>query len=1093
MRTAPLLALLAVTASALGCSAGVITKPPVVDPTEQWIQEGKKIDFAVAQTKAMIQRARGAAYLPDLYMRLADLYTERARDSWLVIYERRKAKGDDSKAVEAPEARLLKSLAITTYSRVVREFPTYPHDDEALFLTGHEYRELGDFDKMKETYEKLIEAYPKSEHRLEAYLTLGDHAFDASDLATAQRYYERILADPPSPVHPLARYKFAWVRVNQGDCKDAVRLFEITLKEKPITNGAKLSASLLRTQKNLNVMREALVDLAYCYPDTYPDKAPVAYFRDLAANSSDYIAAMRRLASRFTIKEMRPQAAVALREVIDGSPGDEDGPELVRRLHDGLVKGNAFDKPAEDVERIISVLDTRLADYRLKPDVAKRLTEELEVYARDIATRANVNAKESGSTPALSAVADAYHAYLSRFGKIPVAEEVRENYAETLLAAKRFYEAGRAYEELGNAGANSKKADGGKQSRLNAISSYQQALENVSLGRLHRLIAWRGIRTLGSRVIAEAPTDPAIPGIKLSMARSRYETGDYEGSAQLFYAVARQYPTTNEGTAAAHLSLDALRLADNLEELTTVGGWLVADNRLREDVRKELGDIVSKAAQRQVEEVTASDSDDREQQLLALAKRHKGSEIGEEAFYNTLLLARSNGQLERFYELGDQFLTDYPASPRRPDVLGALATVAADSADFKSEGKYMAAAFAADPNGKEAPERLYTAASIHAVLGDPAAIPEIVKLADRGNPKVDDLLVLLARSGNIGTLDQVLGAAPISTPTATFFRGYQAFKHGDYAGAEATFTKLRGASTDLTGRSRFLMGEIAYSEFRGVGAKGDLAATLQANVKALTAVDKAFRPVIEGGDVRWAMAGLARVADANGKFAAFLRGLEIPANLPPADQQALKGALEAQAVAADKRAADMHGACAKQAKRAELFSEAAKSCLLGQPLADTVPMYREVHGSSTDPPGAIALQKVLLKNSKDADALTKLAELHLGAGNVGIALLLLERAEQVGTRKAAVKNLLGLTYNQLGDFQEAGDAFKEAAAESGDPHVHLNYAAHCAAFGQVDKAKAELARSGSAINEPRGPTDHPEIPQLATLGAPPAPKGGKTR
>ena len=274
---------LALALSAMGCGVGTITKPPPVDPTEQWIQAGKKVDFAVAQTKAMIQRARGTAYLPDLYMRLADLYTERARDSWLVVYERRKAKGDESRAVEAPEARLLKSLAITTYSRVLREFPTYPHDDDALFLTGHEYRELGDFDKMKETYEHLIEAYPKSEHRLEAYLTLGDHAFDASDLPTAQRYYERILADPPSPVHPLARYKFAWVRVNQGDCRDAVRLFEVTLKEKPVS-GAGLSASLLRTQKNLNVMREALVDLAYCYPETYPDKPPVPFFRELAAS-----------------------------------------------------------------------------------------------------------------------------------------------------------------------------------------------------------------------------------------------------------------------------------------------------------------------------------------------------------------------------------------------------------------------------------------------------------------------------------------------------------------------------------------------------------------------------------------------------------------------------------------------------------------------------------------------------------------------------------------------------------------------------------------------------------------------------------------
>jgi tetratricopeptide (TPR) repeat protein len=1077
----------ALLASCLGCGAGALPKPPQVDPTEQWVRAGAKIDFAISETKTMIQRARGTAYLPDLYMRLAELYTERARYAWLVVYERRKAKGDDSRAVESPEARLLKNLAISTYGRVVREFPTYPRDDEALFLTAHEYRELGDFDKMKETYEQLIEAYPKSAHRLEAYLTLGDHAFDASDLATAQRYYERILAEPPSPVHPLARYKLAWLRVNQGDCKDAVRLFETTLREHPGTSN-ELPPGLLRTQKSLNVMREALVDLAYCYPEVYPDRPPVPYFTELATSSSDYLAAMRRLASRYAIKEMRQKGALALREVLDGAPGDEDGIELSRRLHDAVINAGVFDEPAQDIGRLVSTLDARLADYRLSPDVARRLVEEFEVYARDIATRAHVAAKDGQSTAALSLVADAYRAYLSRFSKATAADDMRENYAEVLLAAKRPYEAGRAYEEVSE---SAKKGDAGKQARLNAIAAYQQALDSPSLGRLQRLVAWSGVRAIGNRVIAEAPADPAVVGIKVSIARSYYETGDYESSAHLFYEVARQYPATAEGVAAAHLSLDALRLADNLEELTTVGGWLVADGRIRDDVRKELKDIVSKAARRQVEEVTATESDDREQQLLALAKRHKGSEVGEEAFYNTLLLARSNGQLDRFYELGEQFLTDYPASPRRVDVLGALANVSSDSADFIKEGRYMAAAFAADPQGKDAMDRLYAAASIHAVLGDPAAASEIAKLADRGSDKVDDLLVLLARSGNVAILEQALGAANINTPTATFFRGYMAFQRGDYPAARAALSKTAGASPDILGRARFLMGEIAYAELRGVGAKADLAGTVDANVKALAAVDAAFKPVIEGGYVRWAMAGLARVADANARFAAVLRGIDLPASLSDAEKQQIKAALERQAAAADKRAGELRSVCANQAKKADLFSEAAKSCLLGQNLPDSMPMYKEAHAASAgDPPGAQALQKALLKNARDVDALTKLAELHLAAGDPGVALLLLERAERLGQKKGAVQNLLGLTYYQLGEPQDAGEALKDAvSAEPTEAHWHLNLAAHAAAFGQADQAKAELQKSGSPPASPRGPSDHPDVALLSQVQAQPDKKG----
>jgi hypothetical protein len=57
--------------------------PPPSDPTTQWVQAGRKVDFAITQTKSMIQKARGASYLPDLHMRLAELYTERARYAWL--------------------------------------------------------------------------------------------------------------------------------------------------------------------------------------------------------------------------------------------------------------------------------------------------------------------------------------------------------------------------------------------------------------------------------------------------------------------------------------------------------------------------------------------------------------------------------------------------------------------------------------------------------------------------------------------------------------------------------------------------------------------------------------------------------------------------------------------------------------------------------------------------------------------------------------------------------------------------------------------------------------------------------------------------
>ncbi|HEX7597465.1 MAG TPA: tetratricopeptide repeat protein, partial [Polyangia bacterium] len=919
-----------------GCVSGPPLKPPPIDPTLQWVQAGRKVDFAITQTKSMIQKARGASYLPDLHMRLAELYTERARYAWLVVYEKRRARGDDSRALEAPEARLLKNLAIGVYSRLVREFPNYTRADEATFLMAHEYRELGEFDNMRETYDKLIETYPKSRYRVEAYLALGDHAFDANDLTKAERYYNLILATPSSHVHPLARYKLAWVRVNRQDCKGAVRLFEQVLRDRP--KQTKEEQSLLSTQKSLNVVRESLVDLAYCYPDVFPDKPAVPYFRVLAASSQDYLLAMRRLVNRFTLKEMSVQAVAALREVMTAAPADEDGIEMARRLHDSLIKGKVFDQPAADVRRMVRVLDARLVDYRLAEESRKKLESEIEIYARDLATRAHVVAKDGNGGkdgPDLLAVAEAYRAYLVRFDDYPAAHEMEQNLAESLLAARRPYEAGRAYEDVAMH-ANSAKAAG--EARLNAFAAFQKALEDTSLGRLQRAMAWAGIRNLGRQVIAETPGSESVIGIKLSIARSHYETGDYERAAQLFYAVAMQYPSSTEGIAAAHLTLDSLRLADDLEGIGTLGRRLIAEPRLgNPELKAELSDIVSKAAQRQVAEVTVTDTGDREAQLLGMAKRHKGSELGEQAFYNTLLVARSNGEIERFYELGDQFLMEYPHSPRRIDVLSALATVASDSGDLPKAGKYMAAAVASNPGAKEAGERLYTAASIHAVLGEAVAAKEIRSYSERGNAdRVDELLLLLARSGNLSALEDVLGASNLTSTVATFFRGYLSYQRGDHEDAGRTLARVAydpatsGPAAEAAARARFLLGEITYAQFRNFAAKpDDVVGTVDGKVKLLQTVDRAFASVIASHDARWSMAGISRVADAYAKYAGFLRGLELPAALSAEESKQLRAAIEGQAADADARAVEARTLCSKKAKDAVIVTEAARSCLLG--------------------------------------------------------------------------------------------------------------------------------------------------------------------
>ena len=1084
-----------------GCGAsGMSRRPPPQTSVDSLRMSARKVDNAVVATKRMIERSRGAAYLPEMFMRLAELYTERARYAWLIVYETRRQKGDTARAFDVPESRLLKNLAIGIYERLLKEFPKYEHADRAQFLLAHEMRELGEFDKMRAAYDKLVATYPQSPHRNEAYLILGDTEFDRGDLTKAETYYSQVLAQPESPVHPLARYKLAWVRVNREDCPGAVRLFEKVL-DNPATPHDE--AMLVATQKSLNLRRESLIDLAYCYPEVLKDAPAAPYFRKYADSSSDYMAAMRRVANRFTVKQMYVAAAGALREVLSAAATGDEALESARKLYDNVLQGKDFTNAATDVELIGRVYEAMNANFQL--DIAKRerLGNELEVYARDIATKSNLAAKAAKGKDKdvrgrLAATALAYDAYLKYFKTAKERPGIERNRAEVLMAAGQGYRAAAAFEALAQTATDTRKDD-----LNNAISLYQQALDARSLARVERHAAWAGIRAAGRQFVAAYPNDALVVPIKFSIARSYYEAGDYRRAVDLFDALAHQYPTAAEAVASGHLALDSLLLVEDFQGLAALGRRLVADASLGDETFKgQVRDIVAKAEQRQITELTITAGSQRDEQLLALARRNKGSGLGEQALYNALVLARDS-DVGRFYELGEQFLEEYPRSSHRTDVLGALATVATDRADYQIAAGYLEAAYAAAPSAKDALDRMAAAASIRAFLGDPKAGADLKELIGRGAGNADGLLLVMARAGNFAAIEDVLGSTKPQTTTALFLAGYLARKRGDIGEAQALLARAAGARGDsddareAVAKARFLLGELVYDTYGAYSQGGDLAKSIADKSQLLAQVDKAYASAIQSGDATWALAAVARVSQAYAGYAEFLRGITLPAGISEDEQKQVRAALEAKAGQAVARAAELRKNCAKRASDSVVFSEVVKGCLTEEPLPARPALFPEVGGrTGGEPTGAAALRTILQKTPRSVPTLVKLARLYLAQGDTAMSLLILNSADQTGAaaQNAELLNLRGVALVRAGDPDAAYDLFKKAATlDPSQIRYRANLAAHLLAYGHTQLAAAELKKIGKAPTPQGDVTEHPELAGLARLEGPaPAPKkGGK--
>ena len=274
-------------------------------------QDKKKVEIAIESTKVLIDQSRTKPYLPELYLRLAELYIEKSR---IVYFIRTSGAKASQNALDHLEANTLKKQAIETYQRVLGNFPDFKDRDKVRFFLAHEYRELEQVEEMVEQYRTIVENHQDSPYVPEAHLLLGDYFFNRKqDLDTALKHYKAVLNHSGSPAVPVARYKLAWCHINKTEFKEAIRLLEAC-----VTTTSAKNLDIDTYKKKVDIRLEALIDMAYCYCEAYKDKKPeeaIAYFRKYAWSRTVYTTVLEKLAYRYLIKKKWTQAASIYRQL----------------------------------------------------------------------------------------------------------------------------------------------------------------------------------------------------------------------------------------------------------------------------------------------------------------------------------------------------------------------------------------------------------------------------------------------------------------------------------------------------------------------------------------------------------------------------------------------------------------------------------------------------------------------------------------------------------------------------------------------------------------------------------------------------------
>ncbi len=1050
---------------AVGCAT--TSSENVSDPSEveRLRLRITKVRNAIDETRTTISASRGATYLPELYVRLAELLSEEARYHYQLAYEREQRA---SRVMHVPQVRLLKDESIDIYETGLSRFPDSDLAARMLFNVGHEHRELGNFEEMIKALERLIDSYPEHPLRYDALLVLGDYYFDQQDIDSAKKYYEDIVRGPIAPSTGLGHYKLAWVWVNMAECDRALSNFELaidksnewqeiqlavlrgsgksdatgamTREETGLVDTTDLPQSQEAAQQDIDVRRESLVDLAYCYAREKKDKDALQYFRERAYNRPTYVTALAKLLNRYRTLDNYNGVITVARELLNLGTSNADRVDDARSLFAAIDKRRRYEDVDSDVAAIAGTLTRYYSRAEVTPKQRQELITEFELYLRDITTSAQEEMKKGEGLSKVRAAQKLGRAYATYADTFPSADELPAmllNMANVLIVAKDPLEAGlRALQA-----ATLVEGEARKGALYDAIVHFQASLEDVGGRRqFERVTARASLRRAAAQLLAFKLGEEKERRVKYAVAQSYYDEGNYEAAIDRLTALAYEYPQTDESDAAIQLVLDSYNTINDYDGLIYASRrFLAKGSPATNDQQERTKTVLAAAEQRKLDEVSLSaageDGGDLTE-LLKFAERHKGRNLGERALLNAFVAARAVGDTTQMYALGDELTKTYPKSEQLPGVFSTLAQTATARFEYDTAVRFLRRAATVNPQQRVG--LLIASGELLEQLGDRKGALEVFAEAvdsSEGVARTEALHNLAAMLERMGTPDQLRKEVKPHIEYAdseTLARyGLAVVADGRPDEGEALLSQALGNDTsdnlETQARANYGMAEVLLATIQTY-PKPDSVDLIEEYLAIIEVTQQSYLKAARTGQPEYAAASLARLGFALAIAAKRLDGVTAPSELPPDAKKAVNDAIKSRVTSLNKTAKEAVDGCAAQLWNLRILTPVIATCIKGKALAKPFPPSDDfkTRNAKAKPKVNDDLLERLSKNPEDVEGLLKLGESFLDQGDPHAARLVFARAAGVAG-DSHVYNLLGIASYTIGDVNGAFGAFVQAA------------------------------------------------------------------
>ena len=1052
--------------------------------------DDRKVALAIQSTRTLIDKSKGRPYLAELYLRLAELYIEKSR---IIFFIRKNQISDNLASLKQLESKNYKIRAIEIYQHILDEFPHFEHRDKALFFMAHEYRELGMMDDMIKNYRAIIKEHTESRYVAECYLLIGDDFNNKGDLALAKRHYTAVLKYPQSPAITIARYKLAWCHINEKGFRDAIQLFEQCVLSE--TTGD-LDVD---TYKRVNIKQEALIDIAYCYPDSYADTAPleaIRYFKTFAWSRSVYTAVLEKLAYRYYIKKRWHHAAVVYRELSDLQYDSQKLLEYARNTFECVQALKTFEDADKDMAHIIKAL--RLQKYAFHiPEAEKRKNQtDYELYARNIVTLLHEKARKNKSIENFKRAADGYAHYLDFFDDSPVLGEMAINYAETLFSSRQYFKAGRQYEKVARTTEAGKKPS--KDLLYSAVISYYNALkEKKDLTYYQTSFTRDGLRTTGTQYASFYPEADQVPDVLFNIAWIAYDEGLYDRAIAEFSEFIERHPSGETTAAAVHLTLNAYHQKEDYKGLVAFGNRVLARPPIKDKkFRSEIAQIVSASESKIISSLTVAavnDWDKGRSTLKAFAEKNQQTQLGEQALNALLISGKERRDIETVYTTGSQLIQQYPESANDETTMGVMIDSLLNVSQFRLLATYLEQYAVKYPENKNSSAFLYQAGQIRERLGHhqnsnddygrylntalkngSSAEPVIFSMADNAeamNEPQKAISLLTRYRKQLSPTGRITADARLADLWLRTGNGKKAisYRKKAYQAYSPELAKNDDAMRWALARMVFNSVDRSYQPYMQLklGNRIDNA-MVQSKAKRLETLEKGYHDVIQYQSPHWALAACRRAYDINLEFADFLKKSPLP-DLSEDQIKQYQDLLAQKVKSYMDKAQQYKSASVERAKKWEtcdpavaiyLFDDESTGNRLKQSVSFSTPKKATaIADRFLDIQALKILHEKLMQEPDNMQAMLSLAAGYVDALDFKHAVLVSKKIlqsakpEQKKIRASAYK-LLGMAYLFDQNDPAAKDAFKMALAEApADIEAKINLAGLFMHYGYHQNAR----------------------------------------